>query len=465
MDWVRRTLRGLSWRGAAIAAAISIGLTACEDAIAPPPAANYALTGSSSAAVGSSIPLAAQLVDANGNVVRDAGRNVSWTSSGGGSFDVATSTTNADGIATTTFTAATTPGDVTITATDETGITGSFGVSVVVGPATKLVFVNQPSDAGWRVVMRPAVAVAVQDQYSNTVTSSSEAISLSLEANPGGATLLGGGPVTPINGIATFPGILLDQPASGYTLRATSASTTTAAATSSSFSVSSTGIVAGIPADWTGAPRNMAGLAVNGSTIAFGTGFVTGLGSVGSTLWLVPTTGGTPTQAVPVSSNTGFSFGLSAGRTLADGDFFDVITGVSVARGSVTGANYVWYELHLNSGFPRDLESDGTYFYISYGTQHTDAGREVGVLRVRISDGSITKLYAQRLELVRLYPPGIALADGYLYYTAYDRTGTGTIQTAPPVIAIERVPIDSGAPMVVTSAAPKEKLPSISKNV
>src|ERR1043166_5719990 len=58
-------------------------------------------------------------------------------------------------IATTTFSAATTPGDGTITATDETGITGSFGVSVVVGPATKLVFVNQPSDAGWRVVMRP----------------------------------------------------------------------------------------------------------------------------------------------------------------------------------------------------------------------------------------------------------------------------------------------------------------------
>ena len=55
-------------------------------------------------------------------------------------------------------------------------------------------------------------------------TSASNQVTLSLGANPGGATLSGTLTVTAASGVATFPNAILDKAAAGYTLVAQSAS-------------------------------------------------------------------------------------------------------------------------------------------------------------------------------------------------------------------------------------------------
>jgi hypothetical protein len=85
------------------------------------PATKYLVTASSSAPVaGTEVTISAQLASASGNPVHASGVKVTWGNTGsGGSFGSPTSTTNAKGIATVTFTTSTTVGtSYTVTATD-----------------------------------------------------------------------------------------------------------------------------------------------------------------------------------------------------------------------------------------------------------------------------------------------------------------------------------------------------------
>jgi hypothetical protein len=68
------------------------------------------------------------------------------------------------------------------------------------------------------------IRVAVQDEIGGTVTTSNASVTLSLDRNPGGAALSGTTTVNASAGIATFSNLRIDQPGSGYTLRATSGS-------------------------------------------------------------------------------------------------------------------------------------------------------------------------------------------------------------------------------------------------
>ena len=81
--------------------------------------------------------ITAQLADSANNAVPVAGTVVTWSKSGtGGSFSAATSTTNASGIATVTFTVGTTNGTVyTAIATSPGGITGTSSNITVTAPA------------------------------------------------------------------------------------------------------------------------------------------------------------------------------------------------------------------------------------------------------------------------------------------------------------------------------------------
>lgn len=73
-----------------------------------------------------------------------------------------------------------------------------------------------------------AVAVAGQDVYGNTISSFNGLVSLALDNNPGGGILAGTLTATATSGVANFPGLSINEPASGYTLRATSAGLTDA---------------------------------------------------------------------------------------------------------------------------------------------------------------------------------------------------------------------------------------------
>src|SRR5437773_1895672 len=105
-----------------------------------------------------------------------------------------------------------------------------------VGPAAKVVFTVQPSNAAAGAVNTPAVQVAVQDAQGNTVTTATTSITLAIGTNPASGTLAGTKTVAAASGVATFSTLSLNIVGSGYTLTATATGLTSA--TSSAFNIS-----------------------------------------------------------------------------------------------------------------------------------------------------------------------------------------------------------------------------------
>jgi hypothetical protein len=100
--------------------------------------------------------------------------------------------------------------------------------------AVKLAFVQQPTPSTATVPITPAVTVAVQDTFGNTVTGNTSAVTLTLN----GGTFAGGGntvTVNAVNGVATFNNLVINAPGT-YSLSATDGTLT--GATSNSFIVS-----------------------------------------------------------------------------------------------------------------------------------------------------------------------------------------------------------------------------------
>src|SRR5262249_5198455 len=99
-------------------------------------------------------------------------------------------------------------------------ITDEFHVS-----GTQLVVTGQPAGvvtagAGF------AVTVTAEDSYGNVDRSFQGSVTLALANHPGGATLGGTRTVNAVNGVASFSGLTLSTPGTGYTLQATSAGLT-----------------------------------------------------------------------------------------------------------------------------------------------------------------------------------------------------------------------------------------------
>ena len=99
---------------------------------------------------------------------------------------------------------------------------------------TKLAFTVQPTGTIAGSPISPAVAVAIQDEAGNTVTTSTDNITLSTGNNTPGMTLAGTTTVAAVNGVATFTGLSINV-AANYTLTATSPNL--ANATSAQFAV------------------------------------------------------------------------------------------------------------------------------------------------------------------------------------------------------------------------------------
>lgn len=99
----------------------------------------------------------------------------------------------------------------------------------------KLAFTVQPATATAGRPITPAVVVAIQDADGNTVTSAIDNVTVSIGTNSPSGTLAGTATVAAVNGVATFSNLSIKEPATGYTLSATSASL--AGATSTPFDV------------------------------------------------------------------------------------------------------------------------------------------------------------------------------------------------------------------------------------
>jgi hypothetical protein len=100
-------------------------------------------------------------------------------------------------------------------------LTASSAVfNIVAGPPTLLAFTAPPVSAGAGAAIAPAVQIGALDSLGNVATSYTGTVTVTLGANPGGATLSGTAIVTAVAGIATFSALSLDALGSGYTLSA-----------------------------------------------------------------------------------------------------------------------------------------------------------------------------------------------------------------------------------------------------
>jgi alpha-tubulin suppressor-like RCC1 family protein len=98
-----------------------------------------------------------------------------------------------------------------------------------------LAFTSQPSFVAAGQPVSPLTVVAL-DAAGDTVTSADIDVTISLGANPGGATLSGTTTVKAVSGVAKFPDLRMNKVGSGYTLVASSPNL--ASATTNAFSVS-----------------------------------------------------------------------------------------------------------------------------------------------------------------------------------------------------------------------------------
>jgi hypothetical protein len=98
-------------------------------------------------------------------------------------------------------------------------VTNEFNVGPA--PATQLVVTTQPPGSFLAGTLFNVVITA-EDGLGNVDTGFSSTVALALANNPGGASLIGTASVTASAGIATFSGLTLNRPGSGYTLQATS---------------------------------------------------------------------------------------------------------------------------------------------------------------------------------------------------------------------------------------------------
>ena len=124
----------------------------------------------------------------------------------------------------------------TLTA-NASGLTGATSntFNITLGTASQLVFTTQPGNGTGGSALSTQPVVTIQDAGGNTVTTATDNITLSINANPGSGSLSGTATVAAVSGVATFSGLSIDKVGTGYTLDADGASLTTV--TSNSFNI------------------------------------------------------------------------------------------------------------------------------------------------------------------------------------------------------------------------------------
>ena len=115
------------------------------------------------------------------------------------------------------------------------GSADSSAFNITAGAAAKLAFTVQPASAPAGQSIAPAVKVAVQDLYGNSVTTATHSITLAISTNPGGGTLSGTSTISAVGGVATFSNLKINKAGVGYRVRATATGLT--AVTSSAFNI------------------------------------------------------------------------------------------------------------------------------------------------------------------------------------------------------------------------------------
>ena len=166
-----------------------------------------------------------QLQDSLGNSLTTGGVTVTLTMTGTGTLAGNTSQQTIAGLGVATFGNLTVNlvGSKTLTASS-TGLTPATSTAFTVSHdvASRLVFATQPTGGTAGLPLSQQPVVILQDQWGNPATGTSQSVTLSVQANPGGDTLRG--TVTQavnVSAQAIFTGISLNKAGIGYTLTAT----------------------------------------------------------------------------------------------------------------------------------------------------------------------------------------------------------------------------------------------------
>ena len=94
----------------------------------------------------------------------------------------------------------------------------SDAISLSAGPAVRLIFTVQPSNAAANAAITPAMRVTALDAQGNVATGFSGNVTMTLGTNPSGGVLGGTTTVAAVNGVAVFTGLSISQSGAGYTL-------------------------------------------------------------------------------------------------------------------------------------------------------------------------------------------------------------------------------------------------------
>lgn len=203
---------------------------------------------SASYPAGTAISVAVQTQDSVGNVFTDPSAAITVSLTGGTAGAVLSGTrtvTPVSGSAAFTNLSVDRSGTLYQLNASATGFANNLSstFAIVAGSATRLGFVQAPTNTTYGVSISPAVTVAVQDQYGNTVTNATDAVSMAIGTDPiPTTTLSGGGSTAAASGVATFAGLTLNRTSgTGYTIVANAMGLTSA--TSGSFTMTSPGVV------------------------------------------------------------------------------------------------------------------------------------------------------------------------------------------------------------------------------
>ena len=193
---------------------------------------------SATAGVTISPDITVDVEDPFGNIVASDSSDVTLSvATGSGSLLGTVTVAAVNGVATFTGLSLDAAGSYTLSATDGT-LAGATSNSFTTSPAaaSKIAFVQQPTNATAGNAISPSVTVGVEDQFGNIVTTDNSNVTLSVATGP--SALLGTLAVAAQNGVATFNNLSLNTDGS-YTLSAADGSLSSAA--SSSFTVSPEG--------------------------------------------------------------------------------------------------------------------------------------------------------------------------------------------------------------------------------
>jgi hypothetical protein len=183
---------------------------------------HFAITPTSTGPAGSSFSFTITALNSSNNTVAGYNGTVRVTSTDGQAVLPANPTLSS-GMGSFSVTLKT-AGSQTVAATDtvNSALTGSATVSVSPAGASKLAFLQQPTNVMVGATITPAVTVAIEDLYSNVITTdNSDSVTLAIGPNSGSGTLGGAATGVLVNGgVASFSNLTISG-SGAYTLVAT----------------------------------------------------------------------------------------------------------------------------------------------------------------------------------------------------------------------------------------------------